>query len=325
MLRFIFGPEDLARVRFAPGPDPLWETLLSAHLVHELDGTRVFGPWRAGILPGIPRQALPYLALTPPVGYSPDFLTPEGGCTDFAAGAEDMMYTSPERVGAELDELTGLKQAQAPAWMRDLAEGSNRVMHGLRSSMEAFHAHAVAPVWSQVRHVTDADRAARTHLLATSGVEAVLSTLHPSTTWANGVLTIQSRMMNRDVHLNGRGLTIVPSYFCWRRPITLANPGLKPTLLVPVARERHVVEHRSDTDRALAALLGRTRARALRELVGSGTTTVLAERMDISPASASEHTSVLRRAGLVASQREGRRVVHVLTPLGQGLLEGSKV
>ncbi|GAB3160008.1 hypothetical protein GCM10027059_07160 [Myceligenerans halotolerans] len=74
---------------------------------------------------------------------------------------------------------------------------------------------------------------------------------------------------------------------------------------------------------ALAALLGRTRARALRELAGSASTTLLAQRMDISPASASEHTTVLRRAGLVTSQRDGRRVVDVLTELGQGLLEGT--
>ncbi|GAB4084408.1 winged helix-turn-helix domain-containing protein [Myceligenerans cantabricum] len=321
MLRFIFTPEDLSRVRLAPGPDPLWETLLSAHLVRELDGARIFGRWHRRVVPDLPRAALPYLSLTPPVGYSPDFLTPEAGSTDFAAGSEDMLYTSPDRIAAEIDILG--QQQKTGAWMRDLAEGSPRVVRSLRASMAAFHSHALAPVWPRVRQVVEADRAARTQVLAATGVEAVLSTLHPTTTWADGVLTVQSRMMNGDVLLNGRGLTLVPSYFCWRMPITLANPDLAPVLVFPVSHDRHLSGDTVTNDSALAALLGRTRARALRELAGSASTTLLAERMDISPASASEHTTVLRQAGLVASQRDGRRVVHVLTELGHGLLEGT--
>ncbi|MBO0608723.1 ArsR/SmtB family transcription factor [Myceligenerans salitolerans] len=321
MLRFIFTPEDLSRVRFAPGPDPLWETMLGAHLVRELDGARVFGHWHRQVVPDMPRAALPYLTLTPPVGYSPDFLTPEGGTTDFAVGAENMLYTAPARIAAELAVL--MRGRRPPAWVDDLAAGSPRALRSLRASMTAFHAHAVQPVWPRVRRVVDADRSARTQVLAASGVEAILSTLHPATTWSGSVLTVHSRMMDRDVHLAGRGLTLLPSYFCWRMPITLADPELAPVLVFPVAHEQHLVDDPGG-EGALAALLGRTRARALREIAGSASTTLLAQRMDISPASASEHTTVLRRAGLVASQRDGRRVVHVLTELGQGLLEGTR-
>ncbi|RPF22909.1 ArsR/SmtB family transcription factor [Myceligenerans xiligouense] len=321
MLRFIFTPEDLSRIRLAPGPDPLWETLLSAHLVQELDGARVFGRWHRHVVPDLPRAALPYLALTPPVGYSPDFLTPEGGSTDFAVGAENMLYTPPVRIAAELGVLG--RNRKMPGWVHDLAEGSPRALRSLRASMATFHGHAVAPAWPRVRRVVDADRSARAQVLAASGVEAVLSTLHPTTTWADGVLTVHSRVMNHDIHLAGRGLTLVPSYFCWRMPITLVNPELAPVLVFPVAHEQHLTDDPAEGEGALAALLGRTRARALRELAGSASTTLLAQRMDISPASASEHTTVLRRAGLVASQRDGRRVVHVLTELGQGLLEGT--
>jgi len=40
----------------------------------------------------------------------------------------------------------------------------------------------------------------------------------------------------------------------------------------------------------------------------------------ISLAAASQHASVLRDAGLIAGRRQGSAVLHVLTPLGAGLL-----
>jgi len=76
----------------------------------------------------------------------------------------------------------------------------------------------------------------------------------------------------------------------------------------------------------LAALIGPTRAAVLRELdQGSFTTTQLAQRLQISLATASEHARVLRDNGLTASHREGRRVYHALTVLGRDLLTGGYV
>ncbi|WP_433356011.1 helix-turn-helix domain-containing protein [Microtetraspora malaysiensis] len=46
--------------------------------------------------------------------------------------------------------------------------------------------------------------------------------------------------------------------------------------------------------------------------------------LDISPASASEHASLLREAGLVSSERRGNRVWHRLTPLGLEFLHGPR-
>ncbi|GAA1850284.1 winged helix-turn-helix domain-containing protein [Myceligenerans crystallogenes] len=321
MLRFIFTPEDLARVRLAPGPDPLWETRLAAHLVHRLDGAQFFARWRQKVRAGLPPEALAYLALVPPAGDPPDFLTPGPPGTDFAAGAEEVLHTPPGRVRAEVAAMTGGRRV--PDRVLDLGNGSVPAMHGLWSSMRAFHEHAVLPVWPRVRRAVDADRSARTQVIAAAGVQAMLSSIHPSARWSDGILTVESRGVDRAVHLGGRGLTVVPSFFGCRRPVTRADPALDPVLVVPVARELLRLDPSPDQEGALVALLGRTRAGALRELARSRTTTALAQRMDISPASASEHASVLRKAGLVASQREGRHVVHVLTDLGRGLLERS--
>lgn len=45
MLRIDFTPEDLTRVRVAPGPDFLWEITNSVQTLQRTDGERVFGAW----------------------------------------------------------------------------------------------------------------------------------------------------------------------------------------------------------------------------------------------------------------------------------------
>ncbi len=75
--------------------------------------------------------------------------------------------------------------------------------------------------------------------------------------------------------------------------------------------------------RALADLVGATRATVLDSLLGRTlTTSELARATQISLPSASEHASVLRAAGLLASSREGARVYHRLTTVGIALAAG---
>jgi DNA-binding IclR family transcriptional regulator len=55
--------------------------------------------------------------------------------------------------------------------------------------------------------------------------------------------------------------------------------------------------------------------------VGPGaTTTQIARRAGTSLTSASRHTTTLRNAGLLRSDRDGVTVLHTLTPLGKALL-----
>ncbi|MFD8323560.1 ArsR/SmtB family transcription factor [Kitasatospora purpeofusca] len=69
-------------------------------------------------------------------------------------------------------------------------------------------------------------------------------------------------------------------------------------------------------DGPLVALLGTTRARTLRAAADPAGTAELARRTGTSPATASHHATVLRAAGLLITER-----THILTPLGQALLE----
>jgi DNA-binding transcriptional ArsR family regulator len=147
----------------------------------------------------------------------------------------------------------------------------------------------------------------------------------------------------RDMRLDGRGLLLIPSYFCRRTPVALADPSLPPTLVYP-ARVTGVpayeawpggtggttgasgvpgITHDPDPARArLARLLGHTRAAVLQSVGGDCTTTELARRAGVSVSSASEHAAVLRGAGLISSGRERNTVRHTLTPVGLALLDG---
>ncbi|MER5966858.1 helix-turn-helix domain-containing protein [Streptomyces sp. NPDC002057] len=74
--------------------------------------------------------------------------------------------------------------------------------------------------------------------------------------------------------------------------------------------------------RALAALLGSTRARILLRIavLEAATTSELVQELGVSAATVSHHTGVLRRSGLISTVRDGVSVRHALTPLGQSVL-----
>lgn len=54
----------------------------------------------------------------------------------------------------------------------------------------------------------------------------------------------------------------------------------------------------------------------LRQLERPASTQELAERLTASPAGISQHLTILLRAGLVTSKREGRRVIYSRTAKG---------
>ncbi|MFD4862481.1 MULTISPECIES: ArsR/SmtB family transcription factor [Streptomyces] len=94
-----------------------------------------------------------------------------------------------------------------------------------------------------------------------------------------------------------------------------SGPGREPS---PLGSEAHA--------RALDALLGATRAivlRAVAQRPGS-TTGEISRAARVAPATASHHTSVLRQAGLITTQRTGGSVHHRLAPLGESLLGRSQ-
>jgi DNA-binding transcriptional ArsR family regulator len=316
MLRIHFTPRDLGHVRIAAAPDPLWELSLSMHVLRLRDCDPWLSPWKGGLLRRLDPQsvlrrqvALP-LALNPPLGYFPDFLTPVEGLRGLEAGLEAVLATSRTRLREELGRFAAAHPA-VPVF--DLPE--------LVTAMRRYHEVALEPVWERVCGAFDAERALRSRTLSHGGVEALLNGLHPSTSYKDGVLQISNYIASRDLYLDGRGLLLVPSYFKRSdKPMVLADPQLAPVLIYPVARELRAASERRSVD--LAALLGRTRAEVL-ELAADGSTTGrMAAALGVSSAAVSQHIGILRDGGLVVSVRQGGYVHHGLTALGRSLLSG---
>ena len=131
--------------------------------------------------------------------------------------------------------------------------------------------------------------------------------------------------------LRGSGLIVAASAFLSPYPVLVIDPlngGGPPTLLYPAVRDLGEACDlwREPRDlRTLGGLLGRTRSAALDSIADGCGTGELARRLQISPAAASQHATVLRRAGLITTQRTGRSVAHALTALGSALLTGGPV
>jgi DNA-binding transcriptional ArsR family regulator len=327
VLRIHFTSEDLARTRVASAPDPLWELALSTHVLRVRGSAPMHTGWKNEVAthlhPGGPlrEQVAMLLAVNPPVGYFPDFLTPADSVGGFEAGLDAVLSTPQPRLHSEIGQLALGQGGMLPSVVGDLVTGARSALHELGDAMTRYHEVAIAPVWDRIRASFDADRALRARTVLDGGTAALLDALHPTVRFVESRLEIFDYPADRDLYLNGRGLLLVPSYFkFWSKPMALVDPELPPVLCYPV--DRKVLAAGGNGYAHLVALLGRTRAAVL-ELVASGTTTgELARRLKVSAAAASQHIGVLRESGLVLSSRDGNTVHHTLTPLGLSMLNG---
>ncbi|MGW3288707.1 ArsR/SmtB family transcription factor [Streptomyces sp. NPDC001002] len=308
--------DDLARVRVAAEAEPLWEVLLSAHLLGKTEGALVFDRWRRRTRPRLAPQMRPLLMLAPPWGYSPDFLTPSDPLPDIGTAVDRVLSTPRGRLRADMDQLAA---GQAPTtWVSAMRDAEPGALKLLGTALTGYYRHAVEPYWGQIRESVRAERNRLGRAFLTHGVEGVLTALRPMALWEPPVLSLPLHPADRDIHLAGRGLTLIPSFFCWRAPTTLKNAEGPHVLVYPVQHDLAWLNPNMEHAHApLSALMGRTRATVLMALAEHpASTTELAGKARISPASASEHATVLRDAGLVVSRRYGTRVYHELSVLG---------
>jgi DNA-binding transcriptional ArsR family regulator len=319
MLRIHFTAEDLARTRVATRVDPMWEIVGSLHHLQQRHKSLVFEDWRRSArerLRGAPALAAARMlsTLAPYDTYFPDFLTPAGAPTGLETSIDTVLSTPRHRTSYEVERMA--LRRPLPAWAGNVAAGEAHAMRSLGQAFESYHDAAIAPHLPRIETTLAADRSRRANALLEGGVERLLSTLGPTTRWRSPVL--ESRYpADVEMHLGGRGLLLVPSYFCWRMPITLADRELTPVLVYPVEHDL-IGPARKD---GLAALIGRTRIQVLEVVAAGVTTTEVSRRIGISPATASHHLTVLRDAGLVAGHRDANRVVYVATSLGTALLD----
>lgn len=327
MLRIYFTPDDIARTRLAATPDPLWDLVLSLQMLRGQRGDLLFTRWRQETARSLRKASLGgYLellsSLVPVLGYFPDFLNPAEALRGLDDGLEAIRSTPKYLLFDNMAHLAK-EQKRLPPAAAEIAIGEPMVLDELTRTMRTYYDIAILPYQRAINMVFELDRRSRLLAFSDSGVEGLLDSLRPMLIWEAGELRVEAHR-NQEIHLDGRGLLLVPSYFCVNHPMTMFDPSLPPVLIYPVPHSAASLATLDNGHRVgLGELVGRTRA-AMLESIGAGcTTSELAQRVGVSAASASEQASILRGAHLITSQRDRNRMVHQLTNLGLALLNGA--
>jgi hypothetical protein len=220
LLRIVFSRDDVARTRVAPGADPLWELVLSLHLLRRPSLDPVLSGWRGGVREGLrgDGEMRSFYAVNPPNGYFPDFLTPHNGIHGLDAGLDAIRSTPKRRLRHELSLIS----SQPPG----LARGEVPAVVQLTDAMKRYQEIAITPYLPQIRAAVDADRARRARTMLDSGAEGLLTGLHPGIQWSGGVLEVSNYPTERELQLDGRGLLLLRSRDHPCRPDPPAGAGL---------------------------------------------------------------------------------------------------
>ena len=314
-MRIHFTTEDLLRVRYADEPAPLVELGLALASLHRPYADPVFSRWRREQARALPGPARALLELVPPCGRGPMFLDP---VTPDVDDAMDQVAHSPKRrVGAEMARFVGLGRLVNP-WTRAVADQDRDSWRDLLTALDTAYGSILIRSWRRLHAGFHAEVAWRTKQWGRSGMAAGLASIWPGSTFQGAVWHLAPEK-DVDVHLEGRGLTLYPTPLWSGPPLMGPRPDGSWCLYYPALTPLPLLPEPQGAD-PLGTLLGRTRAQVLEALAEERTTGTLARDLGISPASASQHASALREAGLIATRREGKAAWHQCTALGAELL-----
>ncbi|ACZ32343.1 transcriptional regulator, ArsR family [Xylanimonas cellulosilytica DSM 15894] len=321
-VEFRLTPGDAQAVRFGISPGHELVHAIRA-LARPVDHPLQWA-WLRASRDRAPRPAFTLLRLVVgESGYLPDFLTPPAGWTASADDERERIAAAdPDRVTVDL----GKRAARtAGAESRTLAELAQHPAEALRAVVEAWQTcweALLAPWWPRIERVLQADVNARSRRAALEGVGAMAAGLHHDVGWSADTVTVRLTAHDEVVDCGGRGLLLVPSVFADRCFVLTEAPSV-PSIFYPAlgvtAEWADGSARRAD---ALAAVVGSGRASLLHVLATPSSTTEAARAAGLAISTASHHLGALRAAGLVDSRRDGARVEHVRTPLGEALVRG---
>jgi DNA-binding transcriptional ArsR family regulator len=196
-----------------------------------------------------------------------------------------------------------------------LAAGPGAVAERAAAELAVAWRAVLDASWPALRRVLDEDVRDRTARAGRDGLGGILDGLHPSLHWDGTRLTMDARF-ELTADADG-GVVLAPSVFL-PRPALWAGTAGQLVLGYP-ARGRGRVwsapEPLSGTP-----VLGARRAALLTDLAVPRSTSELAARHRLSPATVSYHLNRLRAAGLVTSRQAGHSVVYAPTERATALL-----
>ncbi|MEQ4208966.1 winged helix-turn-helix domain-containing protein [Actinopolymorpha sp. B9G3] len=330
MIRYVFTATSLAETRF--GYSPLLEARNALRLLHPLTRANhpVYASWRRVTQQAIDRSDLDLrflYALIPPHNYTPDFLAPPAGREPQSIDAElsAVRRTPLTRVRTELGLIqhwfTPGTSRHRWAEARALIRAPGLVRDRAAEELAAFWDVALRADWPRIRACLEADVARRARALARGGPGLAFAGLPDGVRWRRDTLEVR-RPFSAEVSMNDEGLVLMPSVFAGHRLGGATDPPSPPTVWYRAHDVAQVWEPRKGVPAPIVAVLGRTRARLLAALSRPVSTTAAAGELGIAAGHVAQQLAALRSAGLVRSQRVGREVLSMRTPLGDHLLAG---
>ncbi len=244
---------------------------------------------------------------------------PAGPIGDFAEDLAALRATSAAHIRADITLFSTQHRRGAEIAQPWLAH-PRRELRRLADLLEAYWARAIEPVWPRIRSFLDADIAYRARRLTAGGPASLYADLSSQVTWQQPHLDVDIPAHDATFDLGGRGLLLVPSAFSASRTFVIDRAPWEPAVIYPARGVATLWEQGAATPDGLGRLLGGSRAALLVDLAAPRSTTELAKRLALSPATASHHLIALRDAGLVSAQRHGRSVLYARTPLGDALV-----
>jgi hypothetical protein len=319
-VEFRLAVDDISAIRF--GVSPGHELCHAVRVLQNPGAHPLQWGWVRTIRDTVPARSFDLLRmLIGKDGYFPDFFT---GSPTWDMTAEDEVARlreaplDPVRVDLAkmIDRSTGARQ-QA---IRRLRERPAQARDVIADAWQEFWDAAMAPHWTQIDRMLRSDISVRSRRLLDAGLAAMVGSLNEQVDWQTDAVRVRMRIHSEVVECAGEGLVLVPSVFAAKCAVLTERPA-QPTLFYPA---HGVTETWARTggggEAALAEVLSAGRSRLLYALREPMSTSEVAAAAGMTVSTASEHLTALRRVCLVDSRRDGKRVLHWRSPLGEALL-----
>jgi DNA-binding transcriptional ArsR family regulator len=248
-------------------------------------------------------------------------------------GSNRVHFGSPSPLTDAAARDRALDQAQARGTLQEafaerLLADPPAVRARVRETLEQCAAAFFNAAWPGVAARIVADMRVKTDLRDRQGLGAALAAISGAVVLApEGDRIVVDKLQDNATSANGAGVTFIPSVFGSPHLLAIHAPGWRPVVQYPVPGPSAPERLSLDTvECRLDALAHPVRLRLVRTLARSPrTTSELAHAWDLTPPEVSRHLAVLRRAGLLTTERRGRYVHYAvdlpaLTALGTDLL-----
>ncbi|MFE6784072.1 DUF5937 family protein [Streptomyces sp. NPDC057680] len=236
-----------------------------------------------------------------------------------------------ERMRRRALELAAARGPRQSAFVERMLADPPGTRAWIRRLMEDCDEAFFADTWRRVRVQLSADARHKTELMRRKGLAEAVADASSAMVLEEdeaGSRIVVDKLVQGRTHAEGTGVTFLPTAFGWPHLFALHAPDWQPVIQYPVpARDLGGGAPVDTVKLRMEAVAHPMRMRLSRSLArGAYSTSELADTYGISAPEVSRHLAVMKKAGLITTQRRGRYVLHqldvaVVARLGSDFLE----